>query len=84
MTAIVQFFVLQTQIMYFAGLEVCGIIYKKQRREQNMNGIFGDIFDFDGDGKLNIIEQAAELAFIATIIEEEEIDEGEETDDDDY
>ena len=70
--------------MYFAGLEVCGIIYKKQRREQNMNGIFGDIFDFDGDGKLNIIEQAAEFAFIATIIEEEEIDEGEETDDDDY
>ena len=49
-----------------------------------MNGIFGDIFDFDGDGKLVIIEQAAELAFIATIIEEEEIDEGEETDDDDY
>ena len=70
--------------MYFAGLEVCGIIYKKQRREQNMNGIFGDIFDFDSDGKLDIIEQAAELAFIATIIEEEEIDEGEETDDDDY
>ena len=49
-----------------------------------MNGIFGDIFDFDSDGKLDIIEQAAELAFIATIIEEEEIDEGEETDDDDY
>ena len=49
-----------------------------------MNGIFGDIFDFDSDGRLDIIEQAAELAFIATIIEEEEIDEGEETDDDDY
>ena len=60
--------------MYFAGLEVCGIIYKKQRREQNMNGIFGDIFDFDGDGKLDIIEQAAELAFIADIIEDEETD----------
>ena len=56
--------------MYFASLEVCGIIYKKQRREQNMNGIFGDIFDFDGDGKLDIIEQAAELAFIANIIED--------------
>ena len=48
-----------------------------------MNGIFGDTFDFDSDGRLDIIEQAAELAFIATIIEEEEIDEGEETDDDD-
>ena len=60
--------------MYFAGLEVCGIIYKKQRREQNMNGIFGDTFDFDGDGRLDIIEQAAELAFIANIIEDEETD----------
>lgn len=39
-----------------------------------MNGIFGDIFDFDGDGKLNIIEQAAELAFIETVIEDEETD----------
>ena len=37
-----------------------------------MNGIFGDIFDFDGDGKLDCIEQAEEFAFIATIIEEEE------------
>lgn len=40
------------------------------------DGIFGDIFDFDGDGKLDIIEQAAELAFVETVIEEE-------TDDDD-
>ena len=39
-----------------------------------MNGIFGDIFDFDGDGRLGIIEQAAELAFIADIIEDEETD----------
>ena len=60
--------------MYFASLEVCGIIYKKQRREQNMNGIFGDTFDFDSDGRLDIIEQAAELAFIADIIEDEETD----------
>ena len=39
-----------------------------------MNGIFGDISDFDGDGRLDIIEQAAELAFIADIIEDEETD----------
>lgn len=39
-----------------------------------MNGILGDIFDFDGDGRLDIIEQAAELAFIADIIEDEETD----------
>ena len=39
-----------------------------------MNGIFGDIFDFDGDGRLDIIEQATELAFIADIIEDKETD----------
>ena len=39
-----------------------------------MNGIFGDIFDFDGDGRLDIIEQATELAIIADIIEDEETD----------
>ena len=39
-----------------------------------MNGMFGDIFDFDGDGRLDIIEQAAELAFIADSIEDEETD----------
>ena len=39
-----------------------------------MNGIFGDIFDFDGDGRLDIIEQAAELTFIETVIEDEETD----------
>ena len=38
------------------------------------DGIFGGIFDFDGDGRLDIIEQAAELAFIADIIEDEETD----------
>lgn len=43
-----------------------------------MNGIFGDIFDFDGDGRLDIIEQAAELMFIADIIEDEETDDDDE------
>ena len=43
-----------------------------------MNGIFGDTFDFDSDGRLDIIEQAAELAFIANIIEDEETDEDDE------
>ena len=38
------------------------------------DGIFGDIFDFDGDGRLDIIEQAAELAFIADISEDAETD----------
>ena len=46
-----------------------------------MNGIFGDIFDFDSDGRLDIIEQAAELTFIANIIEDKETDEDDEDDD---
>ena len=48
-----------------------------------MNGIFGDIFDFDSDGKLDCIEQAAEFAFIANIIEEEEKKSREDYDDED-
>lgn len=43
-----------------------------------LDGIFGDIFDFDGEGKLDLIEQAAELAFIANIIEDEETDDDDE------
>lgn len=27
-------------------------------------GIFGSLFDFDGDGALNSMEQAAEFAFL--------------------
>ena len=27
-------------------------------------GIFGGLFDFDGDGELNTLEQAAEFAFL--------------------
>ena len=48
-----------------------------------MNGIFGDTFDFDSDGRMDIIEQAAEIAFIATIIEEEEKKSREDYDDED-
>lgn len=37
-------------------------------------GILGNLFDFNGDGNLDIAEQAAELAFLdeMTIDEEEE------------
>ena len=49
-----------------------------------MNGLFRHTFDLDSDGRLDIIEQAPEPAIIATTPEQEEIDEGEETDDDDY
>ncbi len=35
-------------------------------------GLFGNMFDFDNDGKLNSFEQAAELGFIADCMDEDE------------
>ena len=32
------------------------------------NGIFGDLFDFNGDGRLDTIEQAAEFAFFNDVL----------------
>lgn len=42
-----------------------------------MCGIFGDMFDFNGDGKLEPIEQAIELGFIHEMMkaDDEDIDE---------
>jgi len=37
-------------------------------------GIFGDMFDFNRDGKLDFIEQAAEFAFLDDLIELEKKD----------
>lgn len=37
-----------------------------------MAGLFGRLFDFDGDGKLDTFEQAAEFATFASIIDAEE------------
>ena len=42
-------------------------------------GIFGNMFDFNGDGDLNWMEQATELSFLQLLMEEEEKDD----DDDD-
>ena len=36
------------------------------------NGFFGGLFDFDGDGKLNAFEKAADLGAFVHIIEESE------------
>lgn len=34
-------------------------------------GLFGNLFDFNGNGKLDTLEKAAELATLASIMEEE-------------
>lgn len=52
-----------------------------------MFGIFGKMFDFNGDGKLDMVERASELAFLNMLIEEEaeenEYDDEDEDDNDD-
>ena len=40
-------------------------------------GIFGNLFDFNGDGELDALEKAAELGLLMELIESEE-DEDEE------
>lgn len=37
-----------------------------------MKGIFGNMFDFNGDGDLDLFEQAAEFSFLNELMDEEE------------
>ena len=46
-------------------------------------GIFGNLFDFNGDGELDAFEKAAELGAIMQMIEEEETDESDYDDNED-
>lgn len=39
-------------------------------------GIFGNMFDFNGDGDLNIFEKGAELAFLHAMMEEADKEDG--------
>ena len=41
-------------------------------------GIFGDLFDFNNDGKLDAFEKAAELGLIMQIMDSEEQEEEDE------
>ena len=47
-------------------------------------GIFGNLFDFNGDGELDAFEKAAELGALMQMIEEEETDESENDNDDEF
>ena len=42
--------------------------YVKKVKE-NFMGIFGDLFDFDGDGKLDSFEKAAEFGMFMDMVE---------------
>ena len=44
-------------------------------------GIFGNMFDFNGNGDLDIFEQAAEFAFLQKMMEDD--DKADSADDDD-
>lgn len=41
-------------------------------RRRAMKGIFGNMFDFNGDGDLDLFEQAAEFSFLNELMDEEE------------
>ena len=47
-----------------------------------MFGPMDDLFDFDGSGDLDDIEKAAEVDFMAEVLDDEEDMEGDEDDDD--
>ena len=47
-----------------------------------MFGPMDDLFDFDGSGDLDDIEKAAEVDFMAEVLDEDEDMEGDEDDDD--
>lgn len=37
-----------------------------------MNGLFGDLFDFNHDGKMNALERATEFRILDTMMSEDE------------
>lgn len=46
------------------------------------NGLFGDLFDFDGDGKLNSFERTADFGLFCQIMDDMEREEEEKEEDD--
>lgn len=51
------------------GTVDCATIYKTKSEGDIMKGIFGDLFDFNHNGKLDPGEQAMEFALLQTIID---------------
>ena len=49
-----------------------------------MPGIFGDLFDFDNDGKLNCVEQAAEFITFEEMMKDDDPCEDDFSEDEDF
>ena len=45
------------------------------------NGFFGGLFDFNGDGKLDAVETAADFAAFMTFVEDESSDDSDDEED---
>jgi len=64
--------------MYFSSA-IMSIVVKVitaaiMRGGKNMTGLFGDLFDFDGDGELNSVELAAEIITLDTMLQDDDSD----------
>lgn len=49
-----------------------------------MPGIFGDLFDFDGDGKLDCVEQAAEFIIFDEMMKDDAPSDDDFSEDEEY
>ena len=47
-------------------------------------GLFGDLFDFNGDGKLDSIEQATEFSAFMNLLDSEEEENSEDDTDEEF
>ena len=45
------------------------------------NGFFGGLFDFDGDGKLDVVEAVADFAAFMTFVEDDSSDDSDDEED---
>ena len=48
-----------------------------------MTGIFGDLFDYNGDGKLDVVEQAADFLAFQEMMKDQNDDAFDSTEEDD-
>lgn len=68
------------QSPFYGTLNVLKLNHKRKKRRIDV-GLFGDLFDFNGDGRLDSLESAIEFnAFMNLLDAEEEGNNGDDTD----